>query len=73
METDNNNQQITDELLADADAARDLARKAITIGFDQTVNESRRRADDAMKRIAEIERMIDDAEQKTRETNLSGA
>jgi laminin gamma 1 len=83
LEDGNRQQQITDELLADADAARDMARKAVSKAentlreandtlrilkeFNRTVSESRQKADEALKQIPEIERMIDDAEQKTQE------
>jgi coxsackievirus/adenovirus receptor len=78
-------QQVTDELLADADAARDVARKAVNKAentlrearetlrilkeFDQTVRDSKSKADEALKKIPEIERMISDAERKTQEAH----
>ncbi|XP_067121237.1 laminin subunit gamma-1 [Centruroides vittatus] len=75
-------QQITDELLADADAAADKANKAVLAGdktleeakntlkllqeFDQSVKTSKEEAGEAFKKIPEIEQIIDEAEDKTR-------
>jgi len=74
-------QQKADELLADADAARDMARKAvekaenllreanstlqILLEFDQKVRDSRAGAEEAMKKIPLIEQYIRQAEDQT--------
>ncbi|XP_074654199.1 laminin subunit gamma-1-like [Tubulanus polymorphus] len=74
-------QQIADELLADADIARATARDAVDLGektlkdanqtlktlreFDQKVQQSKAKAEEALKEIPAIERQIALAEQKT--------
>lgn len=76
-------QQETDEMLADADAAADKARKAVEAGertleearetleilqrFDQSVQTSKVNAEEALQKIPEIEKLIDDAEAKTKD------
>lgn len=80
-------QQITDELLADADAARDMARKAVAKAegilleaketlrtlqeFDHTVRDNRLKAEEALKKIDIIRGFINDAEQKTAEARAN--
>jgi laminin gamma 1 len=84
-------QRVTDELLANTDAALERAKAAVAGGervledakqtlktlkeFDATVQESRGRADDALKKVPEIDRLITDAEAKTgdAEQALEGA
>ena len=74
-------QQITDKLLADVDAALNQTKAAIAQGdaileeakktlktlkeFDQTVQSSKKKALDAMKKIPSIENNIAEAEKKT--------
>ncbi|XP_041371142.1 laminin subunit gamma-1-like [Gigantopelta aegis] len=84
-------QQTTDELLAEVDAARATARDAVDMGettlkeanetlktlieFDKLVQESRGKADEALKKVGKIEDTIRRAEQTTGEARgaLSGA
>ncbi|XP_042902115.1 laminin subunit gamma-1 [Parasteatoda tepidariorum] len=74
-------QQITDELLTDTDAALAKALNAIESGekiledakdtldtlkgFDQQVKESQERANETIKRIPEVKRKVNEAENKT--------
>ncbi|XP_046391414.1 laminin subunit gamma-1 isoform X2 [Ischnura elegans] len=76
-------QQIADELLADVDAAKGKAEKAILRGdetlaeaektyktlreFDQEVQESREKAEESLQMFDEIERLIVEAKNKTGE------
>lgn len=76
-------QQITDELLTDTDAALAKAHNAIAAGeriiddandtlttlkgFDQEVQASKDKAGVAMRKFPEVENMVTDAESKTRE------
>lgn len=80
-------QQIADELLADADVAREIARDAIAKaektlkdanetlktlnGFDERVQQSQQGAADAEKKIPDIENQIREAEVKTRDARYS--
>ncbi|XP_071154854.1 laminin subunit gamma-1-like [Mytilus edulis] len=79
----NEQQNRVDELLAEADAARQMARDAtsraeqtlkeasdtlrILLGFNQQVQENKDKADNALLRIPEIEAIIEEAEKKTME------
>ena len=83
--------QRVDELLAEVDAARGMAKDAvdraertlqeaqstldILLKFNQEVQENKDKADDALLKIPEIERIIEEAEKKTMEAQdaLSGA
>lgn len=85
------NQQKVDELLAEVDVARTLAREAVAraektlaeanetlqilLGFNKQVEESKGKAQDAIKKIPDIENLIKRAENKTQEARdaLSGA
>ncbi|ESP04836.1 hypothetical protein LOTGIDRAFT_211656 [Lottia gigantea] len=84
-------QQRADELLAEVDAARATARNAVDLGektlkeanetlatlkgFDELVQESKGKANDALTKIPDIERTIKEAEDTTKEAQnaLSGA
>ncbi|KAG8188781.1 hypothetical protein JTE90_009175 [Oedothorax gibbosus] len=84
-------QQTIDEMLATVDAALAKAKEAVAAGektlaeakqtlatlegFDKLIQESKGRADEALKRIPEIEQVIGEAEEKTRsaEDALRGA
>lgn len=76
-------QQIADELLADADVARAIARDAVAKAtqiirdanetletlneFDKNVQESKAEAEAALKKVPSIEQQIEEAEHKTRQ------
>lgn len=84
-------QQITDGLLAEVEAALEKAKQAVASGektledaqntlktlkeFDQLVQESKGKADQALQKVPEITKMITDAEEKTKdaESALGGA
>lgn len=77
LDEGNGLQQRVDELLAEVDAARDVARKAVESGeetlreanktlqtlleFDRLVEENKDAANDALAKVPEIEKMIDQA------------
>ncbi|XP_013780127.1 laminin subunit gamma-1-like isoform X1 [Limulus polyphemus] len=76
-------QQIADEMLADADAALAKAKEAVASGdrtleeanktldtlkkFDKLVKDSKDEADDALEKAPEIEKLIEEAEGKTKD------
>lgn len=91
LENGEHQQQTADELLADADVARHIARDAVAKAertlreanetlktlkeFDERVQNNKKDAEDALKKIPEIQNYIDEAEQKTQEArdNLRNA
>nr|CAG4638917.1 EOG090X005Q [Daphnia magna] len=76
-------QQIADELLADADVALGRSQEAVSLGdktlqeaqktletlegFDSLVQESKEKARDALGQVGEIKNLIEQAEERTRE------
>ncbi|KAJ8300900.1 hypothetical protein KUTeg_022419 [Tegillarca granosa] len=80
-------QQRVDELLAEVDVARSMARDAVEkaektlleanqtlqtlLDFDKQVQQSKDKADEALRKIPEIEGQIEDAEKKTGEAQAS--
>lgn len=91
LRTGADHQQRADDLLAEADAARAKAKNAVQLGektlreanetlhtllgFNQVVQDSRGKADEALKMIPDIEVLIENAEKRTKDAQeaLSGA